>query len=242
MKPFLYSLLLVSCLSLLLWARPVITTAEGVAAGASGGSGGSAPLMPKQCKPGKTSPEAHGWRWKQGTPVRVYYLKDHFSAAEVEALSRAVHSWNDALREMDSQIAFTIGGERASVAKDQSSVTVVRGVPRVKERVGETRFYSMSNGTARLTMTINPVVTNLSALTSLMTHELGHSLGLADCYECRRGTTAMSAFKGDNKGNDVYEPSVCDKYVVAAGYASQQDTQSAHRSGGTEIVGSIANN
>jgi hypothetical protein len=225
MKPFLYSLLLIFSLSLLLWARPVITTAEGApTAGTSGGSG-AAPLMPKQCKPGKTSPEAHGWRWKQGTPVRVFYLKDNFSAAEVEALSRAVHSWNNALREMDSRIAFTIGGERETVAKDHASVTVVRGVPRVRERVGETRFYSMSNGSARLTMTINPVVTNLGALTSLMTHELGHSLGLADCYECRRGTTAMAAFKGDNKGNDVYEPSVCDKYVVAAGYASQIDAQ-----------------
>jgi hypothetical protein len=227
MKPFLYILLLGASLSLLLWARPVITTAEGVGAGTSGGGSGATLLMPKQCKPGKTSPEAHGWRWKQGTPVRVYYLKDHFSAAEVEALSRAVHTWNNALREMDSQIAFMIGGERETVAKDHASVTVVRGIPRVKERVGETRFYSMSNGTARLTMTINPVVTNLGALTSLMTHELGHSLGLADCYQCRRGTTAMSAFKGDNKGNDVYEPSACDKYVVAAGYASQQDAQSA---------------
>lgn len=223
MKPFLYSLLLVSSLSLMLWARPVITAAEGVGAGTSGG--GAAPLMPKQCKPGKTSPEAHGWRWKQGTPVRVYYLKGHFSAAEVEALSRAVRNWNDALREMDSQIAFTVGGERESAAKDHASVTVLRGIPRVRERVGETRFYSMSNGSARLTMTINPVVTNLDALTSLMTHELGHTLGLADCYECRRGTTAMSAFKGDNKGNDVYEPSACDKYVVAAGYASQMDAQ-----------------
>lgn len=222
MKLFIYSLLLVPCLSLLLWARPAITTAEGMAA--AGASGGNL-LMPKQCQPGKTSPEAHGWRWKQGTPVRVYYLKDNFSVGEALALSRAVNNWNEALKEMDSQVSLMIGGERESVAKDNGSVTVMRGIPRVRERVGETKFYSMSNGTARLTMIINPVVTDLGALTSLMTHELGHSLGLADCYECKRGTTAMAAFKSNNKGNEVYEPSVCDKYVVAAGYAAQVDAQ-----------------
>ena len=220
MKPLLYGLLLVPCLLLLLWARPVVTNAEGAS-----GSGGGVTTRPKQCEPGKSSPEAMGWRWKPNTPVRVYYLKDNFSVAETEALSRAVNNWNSALKEIDSRVVFIIDGERESIAGDHASITVKRGIPRVQKRVGETRFHLMANGMARLTMTINPVVTNLSALTSLMTHELGHSLGLADCYECRRGTTAMAAFKGENKGNDVYEPSACDKYAVAAGYASQTGAQ-----------------
>jgi Dual-action HEIGH metallo-peptidase len=221
MKPFLYGLLLVSCLLLVLWARPIITNAEGAPATATA----LAATRPKQCEPGKTSPEAMGWRWRQNTPVRVYYLKDNFSVAETEALSRAVNNWNSALQEIDSQIVFIIGGESEIVAGDHASITIKRGIPRVQKRVGETRFHLMANGMARLTVTINPVVTNLDALTSLMTHELGHSLGLADCYECRRGTTAMSAFKGDNKGNDVYAPSACDKYAVAVAYASQTGTQ-----------------
>jgi hypothetical protein len=220
-KRFLYTLLIVSCLSLLLWARPVITTAEGVAAGANGGG----TPMPKQCRPGKTSPQALGWRWKPGTPVRVYYLRDNFSGPETEALSRAVINWNNALKEIDADVIFVTGGEREGVARDGASITVMRGIPRGKERLGEIRFHSMSNGHVRLIVTIRPDVTDLNALTSLMTHELGHSLGLADCYECQRGTTAMAAFKSNNKGNDVYEPSACDKYTVAAGYASQTGTQ-----------------
>jgi hypothetical protein len=216
MKPFLYSLIIVACLSLLLLAKPVSTTAS---------AGGVAPVMPKQCQPGKTSPEAMGWRWRPNAVVRVNYLKDHFNGAEIEALSRAINNWNNALREIDSQIVFIIGGERDGLATDGSSITVMRGIPRGKERVGEIRFHSLLNGRVRLVVTINPVVTDLGALTSLMTHELGHSLGLADCYECKRGTTAMAAFKSNNKGNDVYEPSACDKYVVAAGYAVQTSTQ-----------------
>jgi hypothetical protein len=219
MKPFLYSLMLVTCLSLVLWARPTVTTAR------ERGGGDSAVALPKQCRPGKTSTEALGWRWKPNTHVRLYYLKSNFNRTEAQALSLAVNNWNGALREIDSHVVFTIGGERESIVEDNASITVMRGIPKGKERLGEIKFYSMSNGVNRMLVTISPVVTDLNALTSLMAHEIGHSLGLADCYGCRRGTTTMAAFKDDNKGNDVYEPSECDKYVVAAGYRSETGVQ-----------------
>ena len=176
--------------------------------------------MPKQCQPGKTSPEPLGWRLRSDKPVKVYYLKGNFSAEETVALGRAVNNWNNALEEIDSPVVFVNSGERDAVALEGGSVTVIRGMPKTKERVGEIKFYTKPNGSVRMTVIISPVVTDLKALTSLLTHELGHAMGLADCYGCRRGTTAMSAFKGKNKGNDVYEPSACDKYVVASGYAS----------------------
>jgi hypothetical protein len=210
--------MIVSCLTLLLWARPTATIARER-------SGASAATLPKQCRPGKTSTEALGWRWKLNTHVRLYYLKGNFSATEVQALSRAVNNWNSALEEIDSRIVFIIGGERKSVVEDDASITVMRGMPKGKERLGEIKFYSMSNGVNRMVVTISPVVNDLNALTSLMAHEIGHSLGLADCYGCRRGTTTMAAFKDDNKGNDVYEPSECDKYVVVAGYAGDVSVQ-----------------
>ena len=211
--------MLVSCLSLLLWARPTTTIAS------ERRGGDSAATWPKQCRPGKTSTETLGWRWKPNTHVRLYYLKNNFSRAEAEALSRAVNNWNSALREIDSRIVFITGGERESVVEDDASITVMRGIPKGKERLGEIKFYSMSNGVDRMVLTISPVVTDLNALTSLMAHEIGHSLGLADCYGCRRGTTTMAAFKDDNKGNDVYEPSECDKYVVATGYRGEASAQ-----------------
>jgi hypothetical protein len=224
MKQSLYNLLLVSCLALMLWANPVTTDARG-GAGAACVAKIDPAVMPGQCQPGKTSPQAMGWRWRPDALVRVYYLKDSFDGAQSAALSRAVNNWNQALKEIDSRIFFIVGGEREGVSQDDASITVMRGIPTKTERLAEIKFYSTSNGVTRMIMTIRPVVEDPSALTSLMTHELGHSLGLADCYECRRGTTAMSAFKDNNKGNDVYEPSVCDKYVVAAGYASQTGAQ-----------------
>jgi hypothetical protein len=225
MRPFLYSLFVASCLSLALWTGPTITTAAAEKSIDRASGGGEAVALPKQCKPGKTSTEVLGWRWKPATRVRIYYLKNNFSAAETAAFSRAVNNWNKALREIDSRIVFTIEGERESEVEDNASITVLRGIPKGKDRVGQLRFYSMSNGVMRATMILSPSVTDLDALTSLMIHEIGHSLGLADCYECKRGTTAMSAFKGENKGNDVYEPSECDKYVVAAGFAGESRDQ-----------------
>lgn len=223
MRLFLYSLVVVLCLSYMLGATPAITTASEATRARSVVAAG----MPKQCQPGKTSPEGLAWRWKPGTSVRVDYLKDNFSEAEEEALSRAVDNWNEALKETKSHVVFLLGGEGEGIVRDSASILVARGIPRGRERVGEIRFHSIANGMVRLTMTVSPVVTDLSALTSLMTHELGHSLGLADCYECRRGTTAMAAFKGKNKGNEVYAPSDCDIYVVASGYVGQTNEQAS---------------
>jgi hypothetical protein len=224
-RPFLCALFIAACLSLLLWTKATVTTSA-AAEDKNGRVSVDAPAaMPKQCRVGKTATENLGWRWKPNTRVRVYYLKNDFTTGEREAFARAVNNWNGALREIDSRIVFIIGGEREQVSEDDASITVMRGVPKGKDRLGQLRFYSMSNGVMRAVMTISPVVTDLDALTSLMAHEIGHSLGLADCYECRRGTTAMAAFKESNKGNDVFEPSECDKYVVATGYASERSAQ-----------------
>ena len=222
MKLSLYTLFVVSCLSLLLWVKPVVTDAK-VASAKEGGMAS----MPKQCRPGKTSSEATGWRWSTRSVVHVYYLKDSFSKAERDSLSQAINSWNDALRETDAQVRFVVGGERASLMEENASMTVLRGVPRGKDRVGQILLYTLSNGVTYASVTISPAVTSPDALTSLMAHEIGHSLGLADCYKCERGTTAMAAFRSDNKGNDVYAPSECDKFVVAAGYSAEENLQAS---------------
>jgi hypothetical protein len=215
MKPVLYILIIVACLSLTLWTGQTSSSA----ASAAGGVTSDTKKAPEQCKPGKTSTQALGWRWRTGARVKVYYLRSHFSVADTDALTRAVKNWNDALYDLDSRIKFTVRGERESISEDDASITVMRGIPKGKDRVGELKYYSLSNGMQYMVVIVGPDVTDASALTSLMVHEIGHSLGLADCYGCQRGTTAMAAFRDNDKGNSVYAPSECDRQVVSQGYA-----------------------
>lgn len=226
MKLSLYTLFIVLSLSLLLWIRPVVTDAHVASRKESGANS-----MPKQCRVGKTSTEATGWRWSLRSLVRVYYRKGDFSQAERDSLSQAVKSWNDALLETEARVRFIIGGERESLVEENASITVLRGVPKGKDRVGQILLYSLSNGALYASVTISPDIKAADALVSLMAHEIGHSLGLADCYKCERGTTTMAAFRSDTKGNDVYAPSECDKFTVAAGYSrddgSQQSAQAS---------------
>jgi hypothetical protein len=61
-------------------------------------------------------------------------------------------------------------------------------------------------------VTISPNVTNLTALTQAMSHELGHTFGLADCGSCADGTSAMTlagSLNDTTKGRP--DPSACDK-------------------------------
>jgi hypothetical protein len=219
---FAFSLAAILCLSHFLNATPLVDGRELTRAATDNVA------MPKQCQPGKTSASALGWRWKRGTKVRIQYLQDNFTTVEVAALSRAVNNWNAALAETDTNVVF-IPGEGEADNRTGAGILVQRGVPRGQDRVGELRLESVFNGKVRLSLTISPVVTDPEALTSLMTHEIGHSLGLADCYECRRGTTAMAAFKSKNKGNDVFQPSECDLHVVASGYAVRTEATSSLR-------------
>src|SRR5712691_6831386 len=114
MRLCLTSLLVVLCLSYMLGARPISKSGSEATRPRSVFAAG----MPKQCQPGKTSPEALGWRWKPGTSVRIGYLKDNFSQAEKEAFSRAINHWNDALEQTDSHFVFLTGDEREGFVKD----------------------------------------------------------------------------------------------------------------------------
>ena len=221
MKISLYSLMTVAPLGLLLWAGTVMSTAQSM----EEGTDGRTLSMPRQCQPGRTAPAVQDWRWRPGMKVTIYYLKGDFSLRAQGALTRAIDNWNEALREIDSQITFLVGGESSGLMPVRTDITVMRGKPMGKENVGHVNLHSNSNGRVHLVIVVHPSLSEPDALTSLMTHELGHTVGLADCYKCQPGTTAMAAFRNNSRGNYVYRPSECDLYVVAAGYAGQAITQ-----------------
>ena len=172
------------------------------------------------CRTGKTSTTTNAWHWSPNAQVKVYFLRGHFNEAETLALSQAVHNWNIALKEINSDISFVVVGEAGQIVKERHTL-IVRRVDEFEGRsIAEIQpFYSSTtNLLVRAEINVGPTIKDLSALTSMMNHEMGHSLGLSDCPECEKGSTAMASFRGKNKDNKLLEPSQCDKYVVATSY------------------------
>ena len=51
-----------------------------------------------------------------------------------------------------------------------------------------------------------------------MLHELGHNLGLVDCYTCKRNTTVMNQFERVNVPEELDRPTACDIAQVKESY------------------------
>jgi hypothetical protein len=179
-------------------------------------------LLPSsvECHTGKTSTTVNYWRWAPNAQVKVYFLNGDFNEAEVTAMTEAIHNWNDALREIRSDVAFEIAGSADKIVTNRHTITVRRVDGFEGKRLAEIQPYIISgtNFLSRAEINVGPTIKDLKALTSMMNHEIGHSLGLSDCLGCERGSTAMARFRGKNKDNKLFSPSRCDKYVVAANY------------------------
>jgi hypothetical protein len=65
---------------------------------------------------------------------------------------------------------------------------------------------------------VDPVLTNRQALRDAMAHELGHNLGLLDCFTCKPKSTLMNQFKQLNVPNNVSAPTSCDIAQVRLAY------------------------
>ncbi|GEM_PF-1981455 len=172
------------------------------------------------CRTGKTSTEINAWRWSPNSRVQLFFMRGHFNDSEMTAMTQAVQGWNDALREINSDITFSLAGMTDQITKTPNTVIVKRVQGFETRRLAEIQpFYSSStNSLVRAEINVGPTIKDLKVFTSMMNHELGHSLGLSDCPGCEKGSTAMASFRGKNKDNKLYTPSRCDKYVVATSY------------------------
>lgn len=171
-----------------------------------------------ECSTGKTSATVINWRWESNAKVKVYFMSGGFTDAEIAAMTQAVNTWNEALSEINSDISFEIAGTTNQNITARNTLVVKRVEYLTNKALGEIQPYIKSTTLFRAVISVSSWVKNMKAFTSMMNHEMGHSLGLSDCVGCKRGSTVMAAFKGSNKDNSIFRPSRCDKYVVAASY------------------------
>jgi hypothetical protein len=173
------------------------------------------------CIVGHTSPSTGFWTWPADSLVNIYLRDPDFSQDYVEAVRIAVQNWDAAAAESGSNVHFIFHGLTLETKTGQGDLTITRGETYDKKRhLAFLQAHSLlSNRLIDYALVIVDVrVKNPEVLTNIMAHELGHSLGLMDCYECSRKTTAMSLLKTGTEPNGIEGPTACDKLAVLAAY------------------------
>lgn len=168
------------------------------------------------CKPPPNNgsvANAQASSWPAGTTVTVY-IDPAFSQIPggVQAIRDAFTNWSNAA---GSGVTFTYSSTPVS---GQNTYTVNQQEPSLGPNFqGETGGGTSGGHRYNAFSNINPGVTNASALTQAMSHELGHTFGLADASaNCQNGGSAMNLATSINDSTrGANGPTDCDKQASA---------------------------
>jgi hypothetical protein len=173
-----------------------------------------------RCAVNTNAADETSWGWPTSTHVTVYALRNEFAPTELVAITRAIDHWNAALTGMDIDVSFAFGGERDGTQSFERTITIRRGSTYQNHRHLAEIYptFRTSEYLFSALIIIDKGVSDRDTLASVLTHELGHSLGMDDCPRCQRGTTIMALYRGRNQGNDTDSPTTCDRATVARRY------------------------
>lgn len=157
--------------------------------------------------------------WAANAAVTVN-ISPTFSAAQISAIQTAFNNWASS---GGSGVTFTF----------TSNSTPVTGTNtyQVNSTDPGTGFQAVTGGTTSggrrnsAYTNVNPGVTNNTALTQAMAHEIGHTFGLGDCPNCPAGTSVMTSATGLNDTTSGRSgPSPCDASSAATYYPGPTPT------------------
>lgn len=170
----------------------------------------------KPCVERKTAAPVGYWMWKEDTHVSVYVRESDFKDKEIESILNAVRLWDEASAENGSNVRFNYAGAASSMKTDNNSLTIMRGATARSEHRAEIKAFSRRGDQVidYAAITIDPIVTGADAISNALAHEIGHSLGLLDCYSCKQESTAM--WKLNSAG--IKAPTECDKEQIKEAY------------------------
>lgn len=181
------------------------------------------------CKTGQTAPPIGAWTWAENSHVEIYVRIPDFAADEVLYMLTAIQNWDASHGENGSGVRFEYKGTVSEGRTCGNCLTIVRGKNADKRHGAELRAFTRRNDHVidYAWIVIDPSYTQPRILTSIVAHELGHSLGLLDCFECNRGSTAMGHFNTTVKllsikiadlSNAINGPTACDVKQVREAY------------------------
>jgi hypothetical protein len=161
--------------------------------------------------------------------VEVYIRIPDFNEKDVEAMLIAVQNWDASASENGSGVRFEYRGTVSEAMTCGSCLTITRGETTIRHHDAELQAFSKRGDQIidYAWIVINPSYKKSKALTSAVAHEIGHSLGLLDCFSCERGSTAMNRLNAAIKfhqiriidwTNGIKGPTVCDVTQVKVAY------------------------
>lgn len=175
------------------------------------------------CRIGEDAPPIGFWTWPANARVKVYIREGDFTSQQIPNLLSALKNWNAVSAETGSGVKFEHQGTTLKSLTCENCVTILRGAVYDKRRqhVTELRAYSLHHNQiiTYAEIVVDPALTNNKALTEALGHELGHNLGLLDCYYCKPKSTLMGKFKEVNSPNNLAQPTPCDIAQVRQAYA-----------------------
>lgn len=174
------------------------------------------------CRVGVRAPAFGFWAWPAGAQVKVYTLSADFTSEEIPNLLIALVRWDAEWESSGSRVRLEYAGTTATPQKCQNCLTIMRApVFNKKTRHGSELYAYSEQGNQFVTyasILIDPALTNTRALTNAVAHEVGHSFGLLDCYDCQDRSTVMNKLKRMNTSNDMEGPTSCDLAQVRDAY------------------------
>jgi hypothetical protein len=162
------------------------------------------------------------WTWAPKTHVKIYILQSDFKSEEIPYLLTPLRTWDAVWESTGSGVRLDYEGTTLAPVLCQNCLTIMRSpIFDRKTRHGSELQAHSAQGNRIMThalMLIDPGLTNPNALTNAVAHELGHSFGLLDCYDCKDRSTVMNKLKRMNDSNDMEGPTLCDVAQVRNAY------------------------
>ena len=176
----------------------------------------------ESCRIGRQAPATGFWMWAPGAHVQVYVRSADFDPGQLPHLLTALHNWNNASEQTGSGVTFEYQGNTVQQRSCENCLTIMRGrvFDKATRHATELSAYSARDNQiiTSASIIVDPVLTNSKALLNALVHELGHNLGLLDCYTCKRKSTVMNQFEAMNVSNGMEGPTSCDIAQVKEAY------------------------
>ena len=180
------------------------------------------PEAPQQCRVGNQAPAIGFWTWAANTHVKVYVRSADFKPEEIPYLLASLEAWNGVSELTGSRVKFDYQGSTPLELSCENCLTVMRGAvfDKAKRHATEIKAYSIHHDQIinYASIIVDPVLTNQKALRDAIAHELGHNLGLLDCFTCTSKGTLMNQFRAVNAPKNLSAPTSCDIAQVKLAY------------------------